>query len=290
MAPAGPPEWLVVVLVAIVACVPLLCAVAAIWSGWRALRAIRDSAGRLRGRGLAIAGMLCGAGGLLFGGLTAVALMLGWMVSERSLERRNADELRTLIQESPLRRDTAARVLAQRGPSARDALLALLFDATRPEAERLAAFNGLRESGGIRWADHVPELLCILGGTNFTLQTGVSELLQWDTTIDLETLVRHVNDPDPDVRLGAVDAVNGRISGMAGWGVRTQFGAAELPHLIAALEQTADRKVRLAAIEWLTSMGEMAKPARAALQAAANDPSDQQIATSASAALTVIPK
>jgi hypothetical protein len=288
--PAGPPEWLVVVLVALVACVPLLCALTAIVTGRRALRAIRNSGGELQGRGLAIAGMLCGAGGLLFGGLTAVALMLGWMVSERSLERRDAGELQALMQESPLRRETAARVLARRGPGERATLLRVLFDATRPEVERAAAFTALRDVGGVQWRDHLRELLRLLGGTNFTLQTHVGELLQWDGALPLSTLVRYVNDEDAAVRAGAVAVVNTRLLGMGGWGVPTQLSAADLPVLITALEQSGDRTVRLAVIEWITSMGAAARPARPALQAVANDPSDQQVASSAAAALTVIPK
>lgn len=289
MNPAGPPEWVVVALIGVVAALPLLLALTAVITGMRALRVIRDAAGDLRGRGMAITGILCGAGGLLLGALVAAGIGMAWIASPKSLERKSDTELQVLVAQPGVRRQGAARALASRGAAGRTLLLEILADPARAEAERTAALVALRDAGGVRWRDHLPVLLHIMGGTTFDLQMQVGPLLTWQGGIGPGHVIPFLLDDDPQRRAGAVAAMNTYTTNN-GWGAYSPLTESNLPGLIRALEQSGDRQVRLAVVGWLEGMGGRARTARAALQAVADGDPDADVATAAQAALTVLGK
>lgn len=291
MPSAGPPEWLAVVLVASIVALPLLCGLVALVAGVRALRAIRAAQGRLTGRLLAVTGILFGVGGLLLGGLVGAGVAYQWTGSPASVRSKSDQELQRLLAgPAPLRRQAAAQALAMRGPAARDLLIAVLRDSARPQPARLAALRGLQSRADVDWPALLPDLLRIMGGSEFELQSVVSQQLQWAGGIHNAQLLRALLDPDPAVRAGAVAAMRARVQSGVQWGGLPRLGGADLPLLIRTLEQSDDRAVKLVVVEWLAGMGTGAAPSVAALQVVAADTTDGDLSVAARAAIAVIGK
>ncbi len=277
-----------VVLIASIVGVPLCCALTALATGVRALRVIRGSGGAVKGRGLALTGIVLGAVGLAFSGLVAAGVGVQWYASARSLAGVSNVELEGLVHSDVLRSDAAANLLAARGEAGRARLIAVLRDRSVPPEHRLSVLRALKGIRGMDWTPLLPELLAILGGTDFELQTEVGSVVGLYGGIAVARLLPFLTDPDPVVRAGAIAAVGTQVQFGSGWAGGLKLGAAELPLLIAALEQPGDRDVRLAVIGWLEGMGGAARPARMALQAAAADQNDGDVSAAAQAVLATL--
>lgn len=276
-------------LVASIVALPLLCALVALGTGVRALRVIRHSGGRVKGRGLAVTGILFGSGGVLFGALVGTGVAYKWLQSPASLQSKSDAELEALLTgSSAMRQQAAAQALAQRGTAARDLLLQAFRDTTRPSPERLAALQGLQSRADVNWKSLLPDLMRVMGGTDFELQSAISGQLQWAPYVRNADLMRLLLDPDPAVRTGATAVMQSRVQSAMQWGGMPRLGAADLRKLITILEQSGDREVKLAVIGWIEGMGAGGKPALPALKLVAADPTDGDLSTAAQSAIAVI--